>query len=103
MLNPNKELVSVPPKPVALVSSKIKTLITDEPSKGVIGQENILIQSHSCNISKLPSSVQDFIDEKASICQPESIYVCDGSEEENKCLLSLLEKEGWIQRLEGNK
>jgi phosphoenolpyruvate carboxykinase (GTP) len=64
---------------------------------------HIPIESHSCLISKLPISVQDYIEEKAKICQPDSIYVCDGSEEENKSLLNLLEKDGWIQRLEGNK
>ena len=72
--------------------SKIKVL---SPFKGKIGESSIPIESHSCLISKLPISVQDFIDEKAKICQPDSIYVCDGTEEENKTLLNLLESDGW--------
>jgi phosphoenolpyruvate carboxykinase (GTP) len=54
---------------------------------------------YSCNVSELPVSLKDFIEEKAKICQPDKIHVCDGSEEENEALLDLLEKSGAIQRL----
>jgi phosphoenolpyruvate carboxykinase (GTP) len=44
--------------------------------------------------------VQEFVEEKARLCQPESIYICDGSEEENKMLTQTLVEAGMIQRLE---
>ena len=52
---------------------------------------------------KLPKSVQDFVDEKAKICQPDSIYVCNGSEEEYQRLLKILQDSGMIQKLEHMK
>lgn len=57
----------------------------------------------NCNIKKLPLSVFEYIEEKAKICQPSSIHVCDGSEEEYKGLLKILEEQGSIKRLENNK
>ena len=100
---PNKEIAAIPPKPVALVEPKIKTVDHDELHKGLLGDSHIPISSHSCDISRLPTLVQDYIEEKARVCQPDAIYVCDGSEEENKLLLELLERNGWIQRLEKEK
>jgi phosphoenolpyruvate carboxykinase (GTP) len=47
--------------------------------------------------------VREFIYEKAAICQPDEIYVCDGSEEENQELLHLLQKSGMVQELQGMK
>ncbi len=57
----------------------------------------------SCNIKKLPASVFEYIQEKAEICQPDQVHVCDGSEEEYKGLLKILEEQGSIKRLENNK
>ena len=52
------------------------------------------------NLNDLPKSVKDFVDEKAKICQPDKIYVCDGSEEENNHFLNVLEQEGSIIKLD---
>jgi GTP-dependent phosphoenolpyruvate carboxykinase len=60
----------------------------------------IPLNSRSVDISHLPRSVQEFIEEKAKICTPDSIYICDGSEEEYKELLKTLKESGWIQPLE---
>ena len=57
----------------------------------------------SCNIKRLPLSVFKYIEEKAKICEPAQIHVCDGSEEEYKNLLKMLEDQGSIKRLENNK
>ena len=53
-------------------------------------------------INKLPVSVQNFIEEKAIICQPDYIHVCDGSEGENQGFLKLLEENRSINRLSNN-
>ena len=55
------------------------------------------------NISKLPCSVRKYVEEKAEICQPDAIYICDGSEEENQNLLKVLQESGSIQKLDKMK
>lgn len=54
------------------------------------------------NALKLPTSVHKYIEEKAELCQPDKIHLCDGSEEENQALLSLLEQTGAAKRLANN-
>ncbi|KAM3920803.1 phosphoenolpyruvate carboxykinase, cytosolic [GTP] [Leptodactylus fuscus] len=51
------------------------------------------------NLNSLSPDVVDFIVNYASICLPENIHVCDGSEEENKKLLHHMEEIGMIKRL----
>ncbi len=63
----------------------------------------IPVISKSIDLTHLPNSVQTFISEKARLCQPDSIYICDGSEEEYKELLHVLQRDGWIQPLEKMK
>lgn len=54
---------------------------------------------YSSDITRVPKNVQQYIEEKAKLCQPDKIHICDGTDEENKMLLDLLEKNGSIQRL----
>ena len=56
--------------------------------------------SSGVSMADLPKSVQEFVSEKAKLCQPDSVYVCDGSPEENTWLLSVLQKTNWIQKLD---
>lgn len=58
--------------------------------------------SLSSNALKLPTSVHKYIEEKAKLCRPDKIHLCDGSEEENQALLSLLEQTGAAKRLANN-
>ena len=60
---------------------------------------NIPKISFSSGKVKLPKTVQNYIEEKVKLCQPDEIHICDGSEEENQILLSLLEKNGSVKRL----
>lgn len=53
------------------------------------------------SVPKLAPKVQHFIQEKASLCQPDRIHVCDGSEAENVALLQEMEKEGIAVRVSG--
>jgi phosphoenolpyruvate carboxykinase (GTP) len=55
--------------------------------------------SFSSGKLKLPKSLQLYIEEKVKLCQPDEIHICDGSEEENKLLLSMLEGNGSVKRL----
>ncbi|KAM8947767.1 phosphoenolpyruvate carboxykinase, cytosolic [GTP] [Pelodytes ibericus] len=52
------------------------------------------------DLHSLPADISDFIAISASLCQPESIYICDGSEEENKKILHQMEDTGMIKRLD---
>ena len=56
--------------------------------------------TYKSNLTKLPKSIQDYIEEKAKICQPDAIHICDGSIEENRAFLQVLQKNGVIQKLE---
>ena len=57
----------------------------------------------SSNLVRLPTTVHRYIEEKAILCQPDKIHLCDGSDEENQALLSLLEQTGAAKRLANNK
>jgi GTP-dependent phosphoenolpyruvate carboxykinase len=43
--------------------------------------------------------VRPFILQSASICKPQNIHICDGSETENSSLLELMEQEGTVRPL----
>lgn len=50
-------------------------------------------------ITQLSSKVRDFVEKSAALCQPEKIHIVDGSEEESKTLLKMLQGQGTIQPL----
>ena len=58
-----------------------------------------LPSSRFLSVDVLAPSIRKFVDENAKICQPSSIYVCDGSEEENKRLIETLEDKGRLLKL----
>ncbi|XP_022092115.1 phosphoenolpyruvate carboxykinase, cytosolic [GTP]-like [Acanthaster planci] len=51
------------------------------------------------SLDDLPKKVRDYVLEKAQLCQPDSIYICDGSWEENMSLLTEMEDKKIIKRL----
>ncbi|NXX87518.1 PCKGC protein, partial [Centropus bengalensis] len=51
------------------------------------------------DLQSLPPEVRDFIESNAKLCQPESIHICDGSEEENKKILDIMVEQGMIKKL----
>ncbi len=50
-------------------------------------------------LSELPKSVRQFVDESARVCEPDNIKICNGSEEEYKLLLRQLHKDGVVRSL----
>lgn len=48
----------------------------------------------------LPTKVRSYVIEKAAICTPDNIHICDGSEAEGKSLLDLLMNDGLAKKLE---
>ncbi|NXX40063.1 PCKGC protein, partial [Tricholaema leucomelas] len=51
------------------------------------------------DLDSLPPEARDFIESNAKLCQPESIHICDGSEEENKKVLDIMVEQGMIKKL----
>lgn len=44
----------------------------------------------------LSPKIRTFVEENVELCQPERIHICDGTDTENKHLLSLLQQQGTI-------
>ncbi|KAH0619184.1 hypothetical protein JD844_018963, partial [Phrynosoma platyrhinos] len=51
------------------------------------------------DLKTLALDARDFIESNARLCQPEAIHICDGSEDENKKILELMEEQGMIKKL----
>lgn len=47
----------------------------------------------------LPTKVQEYVADKAELCQPDNIYICDGSREENESLINELIESGVLTKL----
>lgn len=48
---------------------------------------------------QLSPKVKSFVEEKAKLCQPKDIHICDGSEAENRYLIDLMIKQGMVEPL----
>lgn len=57
------------------------------------------VSTSGVQISDLCPTIQKFIQEKVDLCQPDKVYVCDGSEEENKAFIQQLIEDGRFVRL----
>ncbi|XP_066558213.1 phosphoenolpyruvate carboxykinase, cytosolic [GTP] [Amia ocellicauda] len=51
------------------------------------------------DLAALSPALREFIESSAALCQPDALHICDGSEEENRCILALLEEQGMIRKL----
>lgn len=67
-----------------------------------LGQQSSLSQTRTLttlSASNVSDSIRKFVEEKARLCQPEQIKLCDGSETENQQLINLMVKEGILEKL----
>ena len=53
----------------------------------------------SISVDSLSPRIKQFVEDNAKICQPDNIYVCDGSEEENAMLIEKLKQDGRLEEL----
>ncbi|XP_057262328.1 phosphoenolpyruvate carboxykinase, cytosolic [GTP] [Pezoporus wallicus] len=60
---------------------------------------NVMPRVVQGDLESLPPEARDFIESNAKLCQPESIHICDGSEEENKKILDIMVEQGMIKKL----
>ncbi|XP_057194205.1 phosphoenolpyruvate carboxykinase, cytosolic [GTP] [Triplophysa rosa] len=51
------------------------------------------------DLASLSSALREFIETSVNLCQPDALHICDGSEEENRAILALLEVQGVIKKL----
>lgn len=51
------------------------------------------------DLSALSPAVKEFLEASVSLCQPDSLHICDGSDEENRAILTQLEEQGMIKKL----
>ncbi|CAG10739.1 unnamed protein product, partial [Tetraodon nigroviridis] len=51
------------------------------------------------DLQALSPAVRKFVESSVALCQPESLHICDGSEEENRAILTQLVEQGMIQKL----
>lgn len=49
--------------------------------------------------AKLPPKVKAFVEESVSICQPQRVHICDGTEKENSEIIQTLQRDGMIRPL----
>ena len=57
------------------------------------------LSTSGVKIESLAANIREFIDEQVKICKPEKVYVCDGTEEENKAFMKQLEDDGRAVKL----
>lgn len=51
------------------------------------------------DLNHLNLKVRDFVEEKAKLCEPDNIHICDGSDNENTALLETLLQQKIIEPL----
>lgn len=51
------------------------------------------------DLSKLSPKVRTYVEESVSLCQPEKIHICDGSDRENSMLIKIMLEQGTITAL----
>ncbi|XP_072206457.1 phosphoenolpyruvate carboxykinase, cytosolic [GTP] [Excalfactoria chinensis] len=60
---------------------------------------NVMPKVTQGDLESLPPQVREFVESNAKLCQPESIHICDGSEEENKKILDIMVEQGMVKKL----
>lgn len=51
------------------------------------------------DLRALSPAVRNFVESSVALCQPDSLHICDGSDEENRAILTQLEQQGMIKKL----
>lgn len=50
-------------------------------------------------LGKIPKKVLQFVEEKARLCEPDRIHICDGSEAENNLIINQMVESGVLKKL----
>lgn len=52
------------------------------------------------DVDSLPQKAQEFIAHHVALCQPQAVYICDGSQDEAEELTDKLVKRGMLEKLD---
>lgn len=52
------------------------------------------MMDYSLCVNELSAPVREYVVKKASLCQPDSIHICDGSESENAMMIDIMLSQG---------
>ncbi|CAG0920620.1 unnamed protein product, partial [Notodromas monacha] len=81
------DVINIPDAPVAIIPpSGIKKLV---------GQELF----DDSRLKQLPQNVREYVLKNINLCKPDSVYLCDGSEDENQRLVDLMVERGMLEKL----
>ena len=100
------EVANIPKMDVATVCNKEVACVANKEVVQV-GCKTVVVSLPAVvsdvKLNQLPKQLRDYIEEKAKICQPDQIHICDGSETEYQNLVKYLQEAGTIQKLEKMK
>ena len=83
------------------VSPRVPLKVGQSPvGKAVVTASRTRLLTSNITVESLTPSVREFIKENERVCQPDKIYVCDGSVEENQALIKKLQEDGRLKKLE---
>lgn len=74
------------------------TKLLSQPNVGLYNHLRGITISHG-DLHSLSPKVRTYVEENISLCEPNSIHICDGSEAENSLLLRLMLQQGTIKPL----
>ena len=57
------------------------------------------LNASALKLADLCPAIQSFVNEQVKVCQPDKVYVCDGSEEENRAVIQQLLDDGRLVQL----
>jgi len=81
------------------LARKIHHQATAKFHRLAVEQDRITIPIVHGDLARLQPKVRDFIERSASVCQPNAIHICDGSEQENLHILRTLQNAGQVKQL----
>ena len=76
--------------------SKVVTPLKDRTE---IYQQKRLYRVVKGSLNELAPKVRSYVEEKASICDPDNLYICDGTEVENEHMINTLLEDKMLQPL----
>lgn len=57
------------------------------------------LSASAVKLTDLCPAIQRFVNEQVKVCKPDKVYVCDGSEEENRAVIQQLLDDGRLVQL----
>jgi len=82
------DVINIPAAPVAIIPPS-------EAVKKLVGVELF----DDARLKQIPQNVREYVLKNINLCKPDSVYLCDGSEEENQRMVDLMVEKGMLEKL----